>query len=64
MSDSPSFPYELLWNEGTIRSVANLTRADGEAFFRHIAPMRIETKRTSIRRKTPTRRSPICGAGN
>lgn len=46
MSDIPSFPYELLWNERTIRSVANLTRADGEQFFQRIAPLRIETKRT------------------
>ena len=30
MSDIPSFPYELLWNERQVRSVANLTRADGE----------------------------------
>jgi propanol-preferring alcohol dehydrogenase len=33
MSDIPSFPYELLWGERTIRSVANLTRRDGEAFL-------------------------------
>jgi propanol-preferring alcohol dehydrogenase len=33
MSDIPSFPYELLWRERSIRSVANLTRADGEAFL-------------------------------
>ena len=33
MSDVPSFPYELLWNERQIRSVANLTRADGEEFL-------------------------------
>jgi len=46
MSDIPSFPYELLWNERTIRSVANLTRADGDAFFQRIASPRIETKRT------------------
>jgi len=46
MSDIPSFPYELLWNERTIRSVANLTRADGEQFFQRIASLRIETKRT------------------
>lgn len=37
MSDIPSFPYELLWGERTICSVANLTRRDGEAFFA-IAP--------------------------
>jgi propanol-preferring alcohol dehydrogenase len=30
MSDIPSFPYEILWGERTVRSVANLTRADGE----------------------------------
>ena len=30
MSDIPSFPYELLWGERVIRSVANLTREDGE----------------------------------
>jgi alcohol dehydrogenase, propanol-preferring len=33
MSDIPSFPYELLWNERQVRSVANLTRADGEEFL-------------------------------
>ncbi|MBU8541444.1 zinc-dependent alcohol dehydrogenase family protein [Falsiroseomonas tokyonensis] len=33
MSDIPSFPYALLWGERMLRSVANLTRADGEAFL-------------------------------
>jgi propanol-preferring alcohol dehydrogenase len=33
MSDIPAFPYELLWHERTLRSVANLTRADGEEFL-------------------------------
>jgi propanol-preferring alcohol dehydrogenase len=33
MSDIPGFPYSLLWGERSVRSVANLTRADGEAFF-------------------------------
>jgi len=33
MSDIPSLPYELLWGERTLRSVANLTRADGEEFL-------------------------------
>jgi propanol-preferring alcohol dehydrogenase len=37
MSDIPSFPYELLWGERTLRSVANLTRADGEEFL-ELAP--------------------------
>jgi propanol-preferring alcohol dehydrogenase len=30
MSDIPSFPYEILWGERVLRSVANLTRSDGE----------------------------------
>lgn len=33
MSDIPSFPYELLWHERSVRSVANLTRRDGRDFF-------------------------------
>ena len=37
MSDVPSFPYDLLWEERSICSVANLTRLDGEEFFK-IAP--------------------------
>lgn len=45
MSDIPSFPYEILWQERQIRSVANLTRKDGDAFLA-IAPkagVRVET---------------------
>jgi len=33
MSDIPSFPYSILWQERELRSVANLTRQDGEEFF-------------------------------
>ena len=33
MSDIPSFPYELLWEERAVRSVANLTRRDGQEFL-------------------------------
>ena len=33
MSDIPSFPYHLLWRERTLKSVANLTRGDAEAFL-------------------------------
>jgi propanol-preferring alcohol dehydrogenase len=33
MTDIPGFPYELLWGERSIRSVANLTREDGEEFM-------------------------------
>ncbi len=37
MSDIPSFPYALLWGERVVRSVANLTRRDGEEFLQ-LAP--------------------------
>jgi propanol-preferring alcohol dehydrogenase len=37
MSDIPAFPYELLWGERVLRSVANLTREDGERFL-ELAP--------------------------
>jgi propanol-preferring alcohol dehydrogenase len=45
MSDIPSFPYELLWQERTVCSVANLTRRDGEEFLAIAArvPVRTET---------------------
>jgi propanol-preferring alcohol dehydrogenase len=33
MSDVPSFPYRILWEERVVRSVANLTRRDGEEFL-------------------------------
>jgi alcohol dehydrogenase, propanol-preferring len=33
MSDIPAFPYEILWEERLLRSVANLTRQDGEEFL-------------------------------
>jgi propanol-preferring alcohol dehydrogenase len=33
MSDIPSFPYEVLWGERVVRSVANLSRRDGEEFL-------------------------------
>ena len=46
MSDIPSFPYDLLWGERVVRSVANLTRADGESFLRLApeVPVRIEVE--------------------
>jgi len=43
MSDIPSFPYEILWHERQIKSVANLTRADGEEFLAHCASHKIHT---------------------
>jgi propanol-preferring alcohol dehydrogenase len=44
MSDIPSFPYADLWGERIIRSVANLTRADGEEFFSLIVPAQVTTE--------------------
>ena len=47
MSDVPSFPYALLWRERTVRSVANLTRADATAFLARAAriALRVDTCR-------------------
>lgn len=47
MSDIPSFPYELLWQERSIRSVANLTRQDGEEFLA-LAPQAVRRTQVSI----------------
>jgi propanol-preferring alcohol dehydrogenase len=43
MSDIPSFPYRLLWEERIVRSVANLTRADGEEFLGVAAQVPVRT---------------------
>lgn len=45
MSDIPAFPYRLLWGERSVRSVANLTREDGTAFFAELqhAPVHCDT---------------------
>jgi propanol-preferring alcohol dehydrogenase len=43
MSDIPSFPYELLWGERSVHSVANLTRADGRDFLAEIARHPVHT---------------------
>jgi propanol-preferring alcohol dehydrogenase len=47
MSDIPSFPYELLWHERTIRSVANLTRDDGREFLALAPQVPVRTEVTS-----------------
>ena len=46
MSDIPSFPYRLLWRERTLRSVANLTRADGEQFMAAAARVPLDVHAT------------------
>src|SRR3954447_9039187 len=50
MSDIPSFPYELLWGERVVRSVANLTRRDGEEFLAVVpqVPVRAEVERFAL----------------
>ena len=47
MSEIPSFPYELLWEERQLVSVANLTRKDGIDFLRQLPEMGIVTSTTS-----------------
>jgi len=44
MSDIPSFPYTELWEERVLRSVANLTRRDGEEFLRLAPEVPVETR--------------------
>ena len=46
MSDIPSFPYEMLWGERTLRSVANLTRQDGLDFLSQVPKFGIVTRTT------------------
>jgi propanol-preferring alcohol dehydrogenase len=50
MSPVPAFPYALLWGERTVRSVANLTRQDGESFFSLAAqvPLRVAVARLPL----------------
>jgi alcohol dehydrogenase, propanol-preferring len=43
MSKIPAFDYDLLWGERVLKSVANLTRADGDAFFGLLAEVPVET---------------------
>jgi propanol-preferring alcohol dehydrogenase len=43
MSDIPAFPYSLLWEERSIKSVANLTRQDAREFFDFIRQVKIHT---------------------
>ena len=43
MSDIPTFPYELLWGERVLRSVANLTRRDGREFLALAPRVPVET---------------------
>lgn len=50
MSDIPSFPYRLLWGERVVRSVANLTRSDGDEFMTLApqVPVKTQTRRYKL----------------
>ncbi len=48
MSDIPSFPYEILWSERVLRSVANLTRKDGEEFLALAPKVPLRTQVTTF----------------
>ena len=59
MSDIPAFPYHLLWDERIVRSVANLTRQDGEEFLAiapqvpvktEVTPFKLEDANTALDR--------------
>ena len=69
MSDIPSFPYELLWGERVLRSVANLTRRDGTEFLSLAPriPVRTEVRSFPLEQANEAlealRRGTIRGAG-
>jgi propanol-preferring alcohol dehydrogenase len=68
MTDIPTFPYEILWGERVVRSVANLTRRDGEEFLALApeVPVRTEVTSFALERSNETlsalRRGEIRGA--
>lgn len=49
MSDVPGFPYAILWGERTVRSIANLTRRDGEQFLEIVPRAGIRTEVETFR---------------
>jgi propanol-preferring alcohol dehydrogenase len=44
MSEIPAFPYEILWGERVVRSVANLTRRDGDEFLAMAPRLQVRTE--------------------
>jgi len=48
MTDIPSFPYRILWEERVVRSVANLTRRDGDEFLAIAAKIPVRTTTTAF----------------
>src|SRR5260370_992034 len=63
MSDSPTFPYDLLWGERVLRSVATLTRRDGEEFLALAPRVPVRTTIEPYPWNGPTRRSSGCARG-
>ena len=61
MSDIPSFPYALLWEERVVRSVANLTRQDATEFLALAG--RCGSRRTSSNTRSPTPTARCDGPG-
>ena len=57
-----TFPYELLWHERSMRSVANLTRRDGAEVLGLAPRVPVRTQVTPIRSRPPDRPSRITGA--
>jgi len=64
MSDIPSFPYEILWMEREIVSVANLTRADGLEFLELAPRIPVQTNVTPYRLEEANRALEDLRAGN
>ncbi len=61
MTDIPAFPYDLLWEERELISVANLTRRDGEEFLDLAARIGIKTHTSVFRCGRPTKSCRSCG---
>jgi propanol-preferring alcohol dehydrogenase len=64
MSDIPSFPYHLLWEERVIRSVANLTRKNGMDFLKIAAQVAIKTETTTFQLHQANEALDNCRKGN
>jgi propanol-preferring alcohol dehydrogenase len=64
MSDIPQFPYSLLWGERSLRSVANLTRQDGEEFFPIAQQAGVHTQITAYPLEATNRALDDLRAGN
>ena len=64
LSDIPSFPYKLLWQERQIVSVANLARRDATDFFKLVQKIKSPRKSPRTPWNVPTPRSPTFARGD